>query len=76
MLASIAEFETQIRSERQKEGIAKVMENGVQFGRKAKLSDDQVNELRQKREQGVLIKDFMKAYGISKASAYRLITII
>jgi len=36
MLASIAEFETEIRKERQMEGIAKALDNGVKFSRKAK----------------------------------------
>jgi DNA invertase Pin-like site-specific DNA recombinase len=74
MLASIAEFETEIRSERQKEGIAKAQEKGAVFGRKAKLSDAQVDELRQKRGDGVLIKDLMKDYGLSKASVYRMLS--
>jgi DNA invertase Pin-like site-specific DNA recombinase len=73
MLASIAEFETEIRRERQMEGIAKTKEQGVQFGRKSKLSDDQVLELLQKRADGVLIMDLMKDYGLSKASIYRLL---
>ena len=74
MLASIAEFETEIRRERQLEGIEKAKQKGVQFGRKAKLSDDQVLELRQKRADGVLIKDLMLGYGLSKASVYRLLS--
>ncbi len=37
MLASIAGFETEIRKERQLEGIAKAKANGVKFGAKAKL---------------------------------------
>ena len=69
-----AEFETEIRRERQLEGIEKAKEKGVQFGRKAKLSDDEVQEMRQKRADGVLIKDLMLGYGISKASVYRLLT--
>ena len=73
MLASIAEFETEIRKERQTEGIAKAMENGVQFGRKAKLSDDEVQEMRQKRAEGVLIKELQREFGLSKASVYRLL---
>ncbi|MDF4892093.1 recombinase family protein, partial [Vibrio parahaemolyticus] len=32
MLASIAEFENDLRTERQAEGIAKAKENGVKFG--------------------------------------------
>ena len=73
MLASIAEFETEIRRERQLEGIEKAKQKGVQFGRKAKLSDDQVLELRQKRADGVLIKELQREFGLSKASVYRLL---
>ena len=73
VLASISEFETAIRKERQMEGILKARENGVQFGRKAKLSDEQVAEMRDKRADGVLIKDLMNEYGLSKASVYRLL---
>jgi len=73
MLASIAEFETEIRKERQLEGIAKAKENGVQFGRKAKLLEKQVIDLKAQREDGVLIKDLMAEYKLSKASVYRLL---
>ena len=73
MLASIAEFETEIRKERQLEGIEKAKAKGVQFGRKAKLTDAQIIELKKKREAGVLIKDLMAEYKISKASVYRLL---
>ncbi len=37
MLASIAEFETAIRAERQAEGIAKAQAKSVQFGAKPKV---------------------------------------
>ena len=73
ILASIAEFETELRKERQMEGIAKAKQNGVQFGRKAKLTDDQIADMRSKRSNGVLIKDLMVQYGLSKASVYRLL---
>ncbi|MES9964831.1 MAG: recombinase family protein [Candidatus Sedimenticola sp. 20ELBAFRAG] len=73
MLAAVAEFETALRSERQMEGIKKAKNLGVAFGRKAKLTDEQVQEMRSKRESGVLIKDLMNEYGISKASVYRLL---
>lgn len=39
MLASIAEFENDLRAERQAEGIAKAKEKGVKFGRPIKLTD-------------------------------------
>jgi len=73
MLASIAEFETEIRKERQMEGIAKAKENGVQFGRKSKLLDQEVEAMRRERESGVKISDLMVKYSLSKASVYRLL---
>lgn len=74
MLASIAEFETEIRKERQMEGIAKAQEKGVQFGRKAKLTDTEIQNLRKERAQGVKISDLMNRYSLSKASVYRLLS--
>ncbi len=71
MLGAIGQFETEIRSERQMEGVQKAKQRGVQFGRKKQLSEQDVEQLREKRGQGVLIKDLMKEYGLSKASIYR-----
>ncbi len=73
MLASIAEFETEIRKERQMEGIAKAKEKGIQFGRRAKLDDRQIREMRRDRESGIKIKELMDRYSLSKASIYRLL---
>lgn len=71
MLGAIAQFETEIRAERQIDGIIKAKEKGVRFGAQRKLTDKQIVELRQKRNQGILIKTLMKDYGLSKASVYR-----
>lgn len=73
VLASIAEFETEIRKERQFDGIQKAKENGVQFGRKPKLNEDQILEMRKKRNNGVLIKNLMNEFKLSKASVYRML---
>ncbi|MGZ8246303.1 MAG: recombinase family protein [Methylomagnum sp.] len=73
MLSAIAEFETEIRKERQLDGIEAAKETGVEFGRKAKLTPDQIEEMKAKRAGGVLIKDLMSEYGLSKASVYRLL---
>ena len=67
MLGAIGQFETQTRAERQMDGIQKAKEPGVHFGRKRALSVRQINELRDRRTQSVL----MKNYGLSKASVYR-----
>jgi DNA invertase Pin-like site-specific DNA recombinase len=42
ILALIAEFENDIRRERQMDGIAKAKERGVKFGRKPELTADLV----------------------------------
>jgi len=73
MLASIAEFETEIRKERQLEGIAKAKSNGVKFGAKSKLTAEQVQQMKLERGEGVLIKDLMTKYSLSKDSVYRLL---
>lgn len=74
MLGSIAEFENAIRAERQADGISRAKSQGVKFGAKAKLSDQELAEMRLKRASGVLIKDIMSEYRLSKASIYRLLT--
>ena len=71
MLGAIAQFETEIRAERQMDGIQKAKERGVSFGRKKKLTREERDQLRQRREQGELIKTLMKDYNLSKASVYR-----
>ena len=71
MLSAIAQFETELRAERQVDGIQKAKKHGVKFGRHGKLTAQQVNEMRQRRKQGVLIKILMKDYDVSKATVYR-----
>lgn len=71
MLGAIAQFETEIRTERQMDGIQKAKEQGVKIGRRKKLSPQQIVELNDKRRRGVLIKTLLKDYGLSKASVYR-----
>jgi DNA invertase Pin-like site-specific DNA recombinase len=74
MLGAIAQFETEIRAERQMDGIRKARERGVDFGRKRKLTMPQVTQLRHRRMHGALIKTLMKDYGLSKASVYRYLS--
>ena len=71
MLGAIAQFETELRAERQMDGIHKAKRRGVQFGPKKKLVPRQVEELRHRRAEGVLVKTLMNDYNLSKASIYR-----
>ena len=72
MLGVIGEFENEIRKERQLDGIRKSKERGVQFGRKPKLTKEQIIEMKSKRDRGMEIKDLVSEFGISRESVYRL----
>jgi DNA invertase Pin-like site-specific DNA recombinase len=74
MLGAIAEFENDIRKDRQTQGVEIAKKNGVVFGRKNALSEVQIAALRSKRSEGVLIKDLMTNFNLSKASIYRYLT--
>ena len=71
ILALIAEFENDIRRERQMDGIAKAKHKGVKFGRKRELTEDRVEEIRTLRESGETVPAIIKRTGFSKASIYR-----
>jgi DNA invertase Pin-like site-specific DNA recombinase len=71
MLGAIGQFETEIRSERQMEGIHKAKSKGIKFGRQNRLSEQQQHQLHQDRTDGLLIRELMQKYNFSKASVYR-----
>ena len=71
ILALIAEFENDIRRERQMDGIAKAQERGVRFGRKPLLLPDKVREIRKLRKGGRTVPEIMRQTKLSKASVYR-----
>lgn len=71
MLASIAEFENDLRTERQAEGIAKAKENGVTFGRPPKLTESKCHEIYSRRMAGATIGQLAIEFGFGEASIYR-----
>jgi DNA invertase Pin-like site-specific DNA recombinase len=68
MLGVFAEFETNLRRERQLEGIADAEARGVYQGRKASIDPAKVKEL---RAQGMGASAIAKALKIGRASVYR-----
>jgi len=68
MLGVFGEFETNLRKERQMEGIAKAKENGVYKGRKPSVNIDKVKEL---KESGMGASAIAKELNIGRASVYR-----
>ena len=76
MLASIAEFENDLRTERQAEGIAKAKENGVRFGRPPKLTDAKCEEIYSRRMSGVTIGQLAKEFRLGEATIYRALNTV
>ena len=68
MLGVFAEFETNLRKERQMEGIAKAKAAGVYKGRPASIDPAQVQQL---KAQGMGPSQIAKHLGIARASVYR-----
>jgi DNA invertase Pin-like site-specific DNA recombinase len=68
MLGVFAEFETNLRKERQLEGIAKAKAKGVYKGRKPSVD---VAQVRAMKEQGLGPSAIAKALRIGRASVYR-----
>jgi DNA invertase Pin-like site-specific DNA recombinase len=68
MLGVFAEFETNLRKERQLEGIAKAKSAGVYKGRPASIDPVQVRQL---KADGVGPSKIAKTLGIGRASVYR-----
>ena len=71
MLGAIAQFETEIRAERQLDGIANARARGVPLGRQHALTPAQIAELRERRRQGVLVKTLMAEYSLGRSTIYR-----
>jgi DNA invertase Pin-like site-specific DNA recombinase len=69
MLGVFAEFETNLRRERQMEGIAKAKAAGVYKGRPAKIDPREVKRL--KAEEGLGPAAIAKRLKIGRASVYR-----
>lgn len=70
MLGVFAEFETNLRRERQMEGIAKAKARGVYEGRKPSID---VQEVRRLASKGLGATGIAKQLGIGRASVYRLL---
>jgi DNA invertase Pin-like site-specific DNA recombinase len=70
MLGVFAEFETNLRRERQLEGIAKAKAAGVYKGRQASIDATRVREM---KAQGLGATTIAKELGIGRASVYRVL---
>ena len=69
MLGVFAEFETNLRRERQMEGIQKAKAAGVYKGRKATIDPLEIKRL--KEDEGLGATEIAKQLGIARTSVYR-----
>jgi DNA invertase Pin-like site-specific DNA recombinase len=72
-LASFAEFEADIRAERQADGIRNAIEKGIKFGAKAKINKDEIDEIIELKNNGVSASKIALQFNIDRSSVYRLI---
>ncbi|MBT4890120.1 MAG: recombinase family protein [Rhodospirillales bacterium] len=70
MLGVFAEFETNLRRERQMEGILKAKASGKYKGRKQSIDRDRVKQL---KAQGMGASKIAAELGIARASVYRVL---
>lgn len=73
MLAAIGEFERDLINERAAEGISRAKANGVKFGPKRKLGDEQISQLKEElKKPGVNKTGLASKYGVSRSTLYRI----
>jgi DNA invertase Pin-like site-specific DNA recombinase len=73
ILALIAEFETEIRRERQMEGIAKAKAEGRSGGRPSLITDDIRKAILKQRKAGASRRAIASKVGLSKASVHKVV---
>ena len=72
VLGALAEFERSMILARTADGRARAQARGVQFGRKPKLSQFQIAEAIRRRDNGELLADIGRSYGVSHSTISRL----
>jgi len=71
MLGVFAEFETNLRKERQLDGIARAKASGAYKGRKPSINVEEVKRLRD--QEGLGATEIAKHMGIARTSVYRVL---
>jgi DNA invertase Pin-like site-specific DNA recombinase len=75
ILAGFSEFERNIILERQREGIAIAKAKGVYKGRKKKLTDEQLEDMKIDFNAGLAKTEIAEKYGVTRAYVYQLMSI-
>lgn len=81
VLASVAQYETEIRAERVLAGIAVARERGVRLGRpegihtRVKVTDEQVTMARRLKAEGSGVSAISRATGLSRPTVYAILKV-
>ena len=74
LLSIVSEFETDLRAERQAEGIKLALERGVKFGAKRKMSDEQVCEAMELQKKGEMTnQQIADRFGVGRSTLLRYV---
>ena len=74
LLGAFAEFENDIRRERQLEGISAALSRGVKFGRKRALTEKQAETIRRlKDEESFSAEQLADRFSVGRATIYRVL---
>lgn len=71
VMGAFAEFERTLLKERQREGIALAKQRGAYRGRKKSLSEEQIEALRQRAQDGETKAQLARDYNISRETLYQ-----
>jgi len=72
LLSIVAEFETDLRAERQAEGIKSALARGVKFGAKRKMTEEQVVEAMELQKKGEMTnQQIADMFGVGRSTLLR-----
>ena len=74
LLSIVSAFETDLRAERQADGIASAKKRGVKFGAKSKFSIDKVPKVLELQQQGITNQEIANKYNIGRSTLLRYIS--
>ena len=72
MLSSFAEFEYELKKERQVEGIKKAVRNGVKFGRPTKVNTKIAQKVKEDISKEITVRSIIAKHGISVRAYYKI----
>ncbi|MCF6766770.1 hypothetical protein L3V86_00110 [Thiotrichales bacterium 19S11-10] len=70
MLSGFAEFENEIRKERQVEGIKNALKKGIDFGRPKKITTKVAQKILKASESDMTVKEILKKFSIARSTYY------